>query len=54
MLTPVVEKPKTVGETGTQLPLGMFTAGTGHAASGTVKVVADKTGAKKNTFLSRI
>lgn len=47
MLTSVVEKPKTAVETGTQSSVGMFTAGTGHAASGTVKVVADKTDAKK-------
>lgn len=46
MLTPVVETPKTAVETGTQLSLGTFSAGV-HPTSGTVKVVADKTDAKK-------
>ena len=47
VLTPVVEKPQTAVETGTQLSLGTFSDGTGHKASGTVKLVADKIDAKK-------
>ena len=47
VLTPVVEKPKTAVETGTPVSLGTFSNGSGHAASGTIKVVADKTDAKK-------
>ena len=46
VLTPVVEIPKTGVETGTQVSLGTFSAGV-HPTSGTVKVVADKTDAKK-------
>ncbi|MEY4540896.1 MAG: hypothetical protein RLZZ306_2653 [Bacteroidota bacterium] len=47
VLTPVVEAPKTAVETGTPVSLGTFSDGSGHTASGTVKVVADKTDAKK-------
>jgi hypothetical protein len=47
VLTSVVEIPKTEIETGTQVSLGTFFAGTGHPASGTVKVVTSKTDANK-------
>jgi hypothetical protein len=45
-LTPVVQTPSQAVVSGTQESLGTFTAGA-HATSGTVKVVADKTDAKK-------
>jgi Electron transfer DM13 len=45
-LTPVAQTLPAVVATGTQESLGTFTAGA-HATSGTVKVVADKTDAKK-------
>ena len=45
-LTPVVQTPSQAVVTGTQESLGTFTAGV-HPTSGTVKVVADKTDAKK-------
>ena len=46
VLTPVVEIPKTAVETGTQVSFGTFSAGV-HPTSGTVKLVSDKTDAKK-------
>jgi hypothetical protein len=45
-LTPVTQTLPAVVATGTQESLGTFTAGA-HPASGTVKVVADKTDPKK-------
>ena len=45
-LTPVVQAPSQAVVGGTQESLGTFTAGV-HPTSGTVKVVADKTDAKK-------
>lgn len=46
VLTPVVETIKVAVATGTQESLGTFMAGS-HPASGTVKVIVDKTDAKK-------
>ncbi len=47
VLTPVVETVKTAVAAGTQESIGTFMGGSSHPASGTVKIVADKTDPKK-------